>query len=559
MLHLYMIALMMLLFVGFPTFDRLRDDPRFAELLTRMGLPTPPVRRSDTTSTPASTASTVTAASETQTITDAGDVRSILALPARLHGPDAEPYLADAIPMTLSTNLAEIEGLETKLPPSSHETKMLEDSPERLAAAYGVDALVLSSVMASPNELVINLQLAAGRTRRVLWSHQYSGTQAGYIDLLREATEGLRKSLRREPAPATKPRRRISSEAELALRRGQYYSARFNDVHDRKDYEIAREAFERALDLEPQFAECAGELAWLHVPLVEAGEPQAADQIEHWGRRAIEIDAQCGIGLVALAWWSVISGIKDDHSALDYALRAVASDPRDGRAHLQVACGLMTPSGSVQLMADAAVAASEKDPLYLYPMLCAALVLPALGRAEEALQINRRALDLDPDMPTPLMVDAYALCKLGRFDEAAHVIDKMAEQAKAGRLIEEWYLVPRYVLALHTGDSVARAETTSALLNVVREAGHGFTRHMASWHAAPLLSKKGDTEACFELLQLLSESKSLAYDHLSLNTDFDLYSAGPDGETRAPLTAKVSKDDVLRALDGGFFGVAEDF
>ena len=44
-----------------------------------------------------------------------------------------------------------------------------------------------------------------------------------------------------------------------------------------------------------------------------------------------------------------------------------------------------------------------------------------------------------------------------------------------------------------------------------------------------------------------------------LNTDFDLYSAGPDGETRAPLTAKVSKDDVLRALDGGFFGIAEDF
>ena len=44
-----------------------------------------------------------------------------------------------------------------------------------------------------------------------------------------------------------------------------------------------------------------------------------------------------------------------------------------------------------------------------------------------------------------------------------------------------------------------------------------------------------------------------------LNTDFDLYSAGADGLTKAPLTAKDSKDDVLRALDGGFFGLAEDF
>ena len=44
-----------------------------------------------------------------------------------------------------------------------------------------------------------------------------------------------------------------------------------------------------------------------------------------------------------------------------------------------------------------------------------------------------------------------------------------------------------------------------------------------------------------------------------LNTDFDLYSSGADGQTKLPLTAKVAKDDVLRALDGGFFGSAADF
>ena len=44
-----------------------------------------------------------------------------------------------------------------------------------------------------------------------------------------------------------------------------------------------------------------------------------------------------------------------------------------------------------------------------------------------------------------------------------------------------------------------------------------------------------------------------------LNSDYDLYSAGADGETKSPLTAKASKDDVLRALDGAFIGLAEDF
>lgn len=44
-----------------------------------------------------------------------------------------------------------------------------------------------------------------------------------------------------------------------------------------------------------------------------------------------------------------------------------------------------------------------------------------------------------------------------------------------------------------------------------------------------------------------------------LNTTYDLYSVGADGQTRLPLTAKVSKDDVLRANDGGYIGIASKF
>ena len=44
-----------------------------------------------------------------------------------------------------------------------------------------------------------------------------------------------------------------------------------------------------------------------------------------------------------------------------------------------------------------------------------------------------------------------------------------------------------------------------------------------------------------------------------LNTDFDLYSSGKDGESRMPLTAKASRDDILRANNGAFIGLAEDY
>ncbi len=44
-----------------------------------------------------------------------------------------------------------------------------------------------------------------------------------------------------------------------------------------------------------------------------------------------------------------------------------------------------------------------------------------------------------------------------------------------------------------------------------------------------------------------------------LNTDFDLYSQGKDGVSKLPLTAKASRDDILRANNGAFIGLAEDY
>lgn len=44
-----------------------------------------------------------------------------------------------------------------------------------------------------------------------------------------------------------------------------------------------------------------------------------------------------------------------------------------------------------------------------------------------------------------------------------------------------------------------------------------------------------------------------------LNSEFDLYSVGPDGKSVPPLTGKPSQDDIVFARDGGFVGVARDF
>lgn len=44
-----------------------------------------------------------------------------------------------------------------------------------------------------------------------------------------------------------------------------------------------------------------------------------------------------------------------------------------------------------------------------------------------------------------------------------------------------------------------------------------------------------------------------------LNSDFDLYSVGADGKTQLPLTAAAARDDVIRASDGSYLGLASRY
>jgi len=44
-----------------------------------------------------------------------------------------------------------------------------------------------------------------------------------------------------------------------------------------------------------------------------------------------------------------------------------------------------------------------------------------------------------------------------------------------------------------------------------------------------------------------------------INSDFDLYSMGKNGVSKTQLTQKDSLDDIVRARDGAFVGLAADF
>jgi len=44
-----------------------------------------------------------------------------------------------------------------------------------------------------------------------------------------------------------------------------------------------------------------------------------------------------------------------------------------------------------------------------------------------------------------------------------------------------------------------------------------------------------------------------------VNSDYDLYSMGRDGKSQSPFTSNASQDDVVRANDGAYVGLASEF
>jgi len=54
---------------------------------------------------------------------------------------------------------------------------------------------------------------------------------------------------------------------------------------------------------------------------------------------------------------------------------------------------------------------------------------------------------------------------------------------------------------------------------------------------------------------------NLRKDHslVPVNSDFDLYSIGPDGKSASAFTAGVSKDDIVRANNGRYIGLVSNY
>jgi tetratricopeptide (TPR) repeat protein len=434
------------------------------------------------------------------------------------------------------------------VPPSSVEVERVRGDLGKLADAYGVSAFVLSSLTAEADRLVLNVQLVEARSRRLLWSRDFEGRREAYLALARGAAEELRGVVRPQAAPVSAQARTANSEAELAYQRGLHHFNRYNNQHEKADFDQSLAAFERALTLDPKLADAAACIAWLYEFAIEAGSPvdRLLPDVRRWGQRAIDIDDRNSRAWSVMAVTELIGTPSRPRDALVFALRGAARGPRDAFAVNGMAIAFWSVSASLTLAS--AEEASRLDPLYLYPALNAAESLIQLNRPEESLAYVEKVLRLEPQMPGALMRKALALFELGRAAELAEIVPIVQRQASEGRADPEYVSLVRDSAVLLTGEVAAKR---AALDRIERQAlNPGPWAEYPPVHA--WLVRHGRLEGALKAIEARTRLGRVPYDFLRQSPDFKPL-ASDDRYLRALTTARKQFDDavaLVREADG---------
>jgi general secretion pathway protein G len=113
---------------------------------------------------------------------------------------------------------------------------------------------------------------------------------------------------------------------------------------------------------------------------------------------------------------------------------------------------------------------------------------------------------------------------------------------------------------------VQRAETDilllSAVIDMYERDNREYPTNLAVTGNAGMLDPWGRPYQYLRLTPLDAAVAGLRRKDRNLvpiNSDYDLYSLGKDGDSQAPLTTPVSRDDIVRANNGRFVGLASDY
>ena len=229
-------------------------------------------------------------------------IRSIAVLPFQnLSGDPGQEYFSDGMTESLSARLAQIHSLAVTSRTSAMRFKDNPPPIPEIGRLLGVDAIVESSVQRSGTRVRIIAQLIRASTDTHLWAKEFNGSTSDLLELESNVANAIADEIRAEVTPTerqrlTKTPRRVAPDAQDAYLLGRYQEWR-NDV---ASYKQAIGSFERAISIQPDYAEA---YALLSIALrnygIAVGRPDS-DRIRNAAFKALELDPDLAVAHAAV-------------------------------------------------------------------------------------------------------------------------------------------------------------------------------------------------------------------------------------------------------------------
>ncbi len=353
---------------------------------------------------------------------------SVAVLPFRNLSADADAeYFAAGIAEELLNALAGVPGLRVPSPRSSFAMRDNKLGTQAIARALSVNHLLEGSVRRSGNTLRVSAQLVDVNSDSTVWSQQYD-RNVGDVIAVQEAIAGavvqaLPGVLQQDTALAVSHTNNL--QAYSYYLQGHYWWMNGNNS---SWFVKARDAFEAAVKLDPNFAEAQASLAYIYARANFFAHNMPADEARRRAQAAIDqaltlkptaVNAHIARAVLAAngAQFSL---------AREHLRTALGINPNSSTAYFLLSEVELASAQTEQALAAARQALSL-DPLSPWVNISLAQVLFASGQLEAALQRVQHAATLNPEYSWTYVWLARIHRARGDFEAATKAIEKANE------------------------------------------------------------------------------------------------------------------------------------
>jgi adenylate cyclase len=368
------------------------------------------------------------------------DKPSIAVLPfTNMSGDPEQGYFADGMTEDLITALSHLRWLFVIARNSTFAFKDQAADVKQIGRQLGVRYVLEGSVRKTGARVRITGQLIEATTGAHIWAERYDRDLTDIFDVQDEIAQSVVAAI--EPSLRKAEIKRVQRKRPDDLNAYDYYLQALAHMYEQgsESRAVALEFIDRALKIDPKYAEAHGVAAWCYFAksLWEGSLPEPYKDAMLRHARAVQelqTDDATTLAHTAIALALVT---RDYETSLDMIDRAIMLNPSSAHAHGHGSV-INTWAGSYDrsiALSESALRLSPFDPLAVMPLAGRAGAHMMKGEYDEAIGWTRRALQVYPNHTPSFLIRIVSLMRSGRTIEAQTTAQQFMAIAPTYRVI----------------------------------------------------------------------------------------------------------------------------